>query len=1000
MNYVIYSAGMPFNGETVRTQSLGGSETAAYYLGKVLAKRGHRVVMFTDAEAEGIFDDVTYCWAGEKTEEHPLGKRFSQFATSTPCDVLVIQRHPLGFHKDYASKINILQMHDISLMRSAGAFNAGAQRIDAVTCVSQFHKEQVDTVFDIREGFTRVIPNGVDLRLYALPFGDSSFDKLDTVRAHKGLRYLYQSRPERGLGHLVSDGGIMHRLEQAGSDAHLFLCGYDHVRPEMEAYYGQLAGLAKKRSNVTMLGSLSKSELAAVQMECDALIYPTEFEEVSCISAMEAMAAGLPLISTACAALPETCADSGSILVPMKHGLVDEDAFFEALQTFGGNPEGRGAYKAAQLEAAQRYSWDAAVDKFESMVADLFAARASNPDRMARHFIEHSDIGALDAYMVEHSDANPTPIFEATHNELHDMYAFAHGGSADVAAHYDSMINDFYDELRALKKDPGDESNTIIYSTRYRGIHHLVGKAIKSIGKQNPRILEFGCAHGHIINALAKAYPDADFVGMDFKQKNIDAAAAGADKHGITNAAYACGSLEELPDLGLFDIVVAAEVVEHILDYRHALDSLRACLHNDGAGVMVLTTPIGRWEWIGTEKWHQKRQHLHHFERDDLLDLFSVHNPEILFSASGVDPAAGVIGSWVYSVRPDPAVAFGRVNYERKFKETAPRDTLTLGMIVHNAQDSIGQSLRSVMRYVDEVVIRVDPKTTDKTYARIAEVAMDWPLVRWDVQQGESPLDIGFDEARNAVLDKATGDWFLWMDADELMVGAQNMWRCLRPGAFNGFAMAQHHMSQDPAACLSTDYPTRLFRKSCGARFYGVVHEHPEVEIGLSIPHTQQLHDLRLVHYGYTDENTRRGRYDRNFPLLLRDLEKYPDRPLNKFLYVRDLSQSIAFEGEQIGTVSAGMVEKAKIVTESFNKLIDAKHLRMTLDALPYYSTAAAVLGGGFKAKIQIETDKPEIMGLKGAVNVEGHFHNRKTYRRLLARISEETTAKYEERYL
>ena len=76
MIITIHCGGMPFNGDTIKTKSLGGSETAAYYVAKALAARGHRVTMFTNEQAEGAFDNVKYVWAGPINEQNLLGERF------------------------------------------------------------------------------------------------------------------------------------------------------------------------------------------------------------------------------------------------------------------------------------------------------------------------------------------------------------------------------------------------------------------------------------------------------------------------------------------------------------------------------------------------------------------------------------------------------------------------------------------------------------------------------------------------------------------------------------------------------------------------------------------------------------------------------------------------------------------------------------------------------------------------------------------------------------
>ena len=90
MDIVIHCGGMPFTGETVAEQSLGGSESAAYYMAKELAALGNKVTVFTTHPDGGNFDGVTYAWCGDVTEATPLGHMFDSYATQTPNDVLII----------------------------------------------------------------------------------------------------------------------------------------------------------------------------------------------------------------------------------------------------------------------------------------------------------------------------------------------------------------------------------------------------------------------------------------------------------------------------------------------------------------------------------------------------------------------------------------------------------------------------------------------------------------------------------------------------------------------------------------------------------------------------------------------------------------------------------------------------------------------------------------------------------------------------------------------
>ena len=71
MEIVFYVPGMPFNGETLaRGLSLGGSESAGYYLARELGARGHRVTVFAAIphQGAGSWDGVTYLPIGPASE--------------------------------------------------------------------------------------------------------------------------------------------------------------------------------------------------------------------------------------------------------------------------------------------------------------------------------------------------------------------------------------------------------------------------------------------------------------------------------------------------------------------------------------------------------------------------------------------------------------------------------------------------------------------------------------------------------------------------------------------------------------------------------------------------------------------------------------------------------------------------------------------------------------------------------------------------------------------
>lgn len=1006
MDIVIHSMGMPFNGDTLKTKSLGGSESAAYYQAMELARRGHKVTVFTTTQEETFTDGVRFCSLGQPTEAEPLGNAFTHYAANTPHDVLIIQRHPLAFHRKWASKVNLFQMHDLALHRSAGMLWHGMWQVDAVTVVSEFHKKQVIEVYGFDPNFVKVVPNGVDVELY-----NGTPDSSPLVADLGEFTMLYQSRPERGLEHLLRPGGIMDRLRD--TRAHLYYCSYDNTVGEMVGYYNQLNEWAARLPNVTNLGALTKAQLAVVQKSVNLMVYPTEFEEVSCITAMEAMHAGTVLLTSACAALPETCEGSGTYLIPLKDGRADEDAFVDQLLFYTGqkakDPSKSLAERAQrQLDASLLKTWGAAVDALEQAIEGCFDVYSSNTAATLRDCIAHSEIHLAKRIERNIGRDEANPIVMSTLKEIAELYAFTATPDA-YEAHYRKYQDAFYNEFEdsAIGQD-------VTSWTRFRGVVSLLKPELDR--KPNLRMLDYGCAHGHFMMPIAKESPQARFVGVDVSERAVAAATKWMLRDKVTNVSVVLGKESLLDDVNnlcplrfvaegapaerdLFDVILAGEVLEHVVDPMALLEKFRKHLRHDG--LLIITTPTGRWEWTGTEDFKTGREHLAHFERNDIKDLCGRNHVDILCAPAGGDKTGSALGSWVWGVRP--VSPFEEIDYSRKMWLLAPRQTVSACMIVKDGAETIVKCLRSFIDWVDQLVIAVDPATKDNTRQLITDFMKGYPYKAFTMVEGVEALKVGFAEARNKSIEHAVGDWILWLDADEEVQSPWNLWKYLRPSQHRAFGFPQVHYSADPATVLTTDLPCRLYRNTGKAKFHGLVHEHPEEEQGKAIQFSTVRDDVKFLHSGYVDEATRRGRYSRNLPLLLRDIKENPDRSLNKFLYLRDLAQGISFEHEQTGgVVLETQPERARRAIKLWEDMLelDPIPMRMLVDSLQYYSICVATLGAGFEAEVSLVTAHPQAPGLSVKTTAKGRFMSKDHFFRLSNKIQQEATKHYESKYL
>ena len=167
----------------------------------------------------------------------------------------------------------------------------------------------------------------------------------------------------------------------------------------------------------------------------------------------------------------------------------------------------------------------------------------------------------------------------------------------------------------------------------------------------------------------------------------------------------------------------------------------------------------------------------------------------------------------------------------------APR--LSLTMIVRDEEATLGRVLAQAGQFCDELVV-VDTGSTDGTRS-IAEAA------------GARVLDFtwidDFAAARNHALEAATGDWVLWLDADDVLTtDVQAAMRVVKETVLSGdldaiYSPYRYHF--DAAGICTSNFPReRLVRKTEGLTWVGRVHE------VLHIPGPRILHrdDLYVEH--------------------------------------------------------------------------------------------------------------------------------------------------------
>ncbi|HYZ81661.1 MAG TPA: glycosyltransferase [Solirubrobacteraceae bacterium] len=170
--------------------------------------------------------------------------------------------------------------------------------------------------------------------------------------------------------------------------------------------------------------------------------------------------------------------------------------------------------------------------------------------------------------------------------------------------------------------------------------------------------------------------------------------------------------------------------------------------------------------------------------------------------------------------------------------------TLSLCMIVRDEEEMLPRCLAAVAPAVDEIII-VDTGSVDRTI----EIAHEF-----GAKVIEREWTGSFSDARNVSFESATGDWVMYLDADEVLV-AEDVQRLraltgrIWKEAFYLVETSYTGAVEDGSAV--TNSALRIFRNRAHYRFEGRLHEQIAHHLPTYAPNRVEQTSIRVEHFGY-----------------------------------------------------------------------------------------------------------------------------------------------------
>lgn len=209
---------------------------------------------------------------------------------------------------------------------------------------------------------------------------------------------------------------------------------------------------------------------------------------------------------------------------------------------------------------------------------------------------------------------------------------------------------------------------------------------------------------------------------------------------------------------------------------------------------------------------------------------------------------------------------------------------LSIGMIVKNEEKYLEECLTALQPILDELdseLIIADTGSTDRT-VEIAKKFTD------NVFYFEWIND--FAAARNSTLEKAQGEWFMFIDADEIAADCSALIKFFKSGeykSYNSAGYVQRSFLEEENEKNYVDFKVlRVVRREQDTKFVSPIHEY-------LTPFKKPVKylDFVVLHYGYQYVNSEgqtelaREKSKRNLDLLQKELEAHKDGDVRINIY-------------------------------------------------------------------------------------------------------------------
>lgn len=277
---------------------------------------------------------------------------------------------PLYSIPRFAPKKCVAVVHDLAFQKFPDAYSKSEiksqmsslhnviKRSQKIICVSESTKTDLTKLFPETKDKIEIIYPSYDQDTYhliekprdPLGVGDYYFLFIGRLEERKNILKIIEA-----FALLKEELGLPHKLVLAGKPGY----GYEKIEEKIKSLKPEVA------KQIIIPGFVKQEDMPDLMSGATAFIYPSLYEGFG-IPALDAMAAGTPVITANTSSLPEVVGDSAILVAPK-----DENEIKNAMRELATNPEKRKSLIKKGLNQIQKFSWENSAQKLLNILESL-----------------------------------------------------------------------------------------------------------------------------------------------------------------------------------------------------------------------------------------------------------------------------------------------------------------------------------------------------------------------------------------------------------------------------------------------------------------------------------------------------------------------------------------------------------------------------------------------------------------------------------------------------